>query len=43
MIRNERVNDVALNKGDGLAIDGSGTLTFDQALDAKILFFDLAP
>jgi redox-sensitive bicupin YhaK (pirin superfamily) len=38
-----RVNDVALTKGDGLAIDGSGTLTFDQGQDAEFLFFDLAP
>lgn len=38
-----RVNDVVLNKGDGLAIDGSGTLTFDQGQDAEFLFFDLAP
>lgn len=38
-----RVNDVVLNKGDGLAIDGSGTLIFDQGQDAEFLFFDLAP
>ncbi|ALI55384.1 pirin family protein [Celeribacter marinus] len=38
-----RVNDVILNKGDGLAIDGSGALTFDQGQDAEFLFFDLAP
>ena len=38
-----RVNGVALNKGDGLAIDGSGTLTFDQGQGADFLFFDLAP
>jgi len=37
------VNDVPLNKGDGLAIDGSGTLTFDQGQDAEFLYFDLAP
>jgi redox-sensitive bicupin YhaK (pirin superfamily) len=38
-----RVNDVVLNKGDGLAIDGSGTLFFDHGQDAEFLFFDLAP
>ncbi len=38
-----RVNGVDLKKGDGLAIDGSGTLTFDQGLNAEFLFFDLAP
>lgn len=38
-----RVNEVVLNKGDGLAIDGSGVLTFDQGQDAEFLFFDLAP
>lgn len=38
-----RVNDVVLNKGDGLAIDGSGTLTFEQGQDAEFLCFDLAP
>ena len=38
-----RVNEVELNKGDGLAIEGSGTLIFDQGQDAEILFFDLAP
>lgn len=37
------VNDVPLNKGDGLAIEGSGTLTFDQGQDAEFLYFDLAP
>ena len=37
-----RVNDVTLDKGDGLAIEGSGTLTFDQGKDAEFLFFDLA-
>jgi redox-sensitive bicupin YhaK (pirin superfamily) len=37
------VNGHALNKGDGLAIEGSGTLAFDQGQDAEILFFDLAP
>ena len=38
-----RVNDVVLNKGDGLAIAGSGTLIFDHGQDAEFLFFDLAP
>ena len=37
-----RVNDVVLSKGDGLAIDGSGTLIFDHGQDAEFLFFDLA-
>ena len=36
------VNGIALSKGDGLAIDGSGSLTFDQGNAAEILFFDLA-
>lgn len=38
-----RVNDVALSKGDGLAIEGSGTLTFAQGEDAEFLLFDIAP
>jgi redox-sensitive bicupin YhaK (pirin superfamily) len=38
-----RVNETTLDKGDGLAIEGSGTLTFDQGQDAEFLFFDLAP
>lgn len=38
-----RVNEITLNKGDGLAIDGSGTLIFDHGQDAEFLFFDLAP
>lgn len=38
-----RVNNEVLNKGDGLAIEGSGTLIFDQGQDAEFLFFDLAP
>ena len=37
------VNGITLNKGDGLAIDGSGTLIFDRGQDAEFLFFDLAP
>ena len=37
-----RVHDVILNKGDGLAIEGSGTLVFDQGKDAEFLFFDMA-
>ncbi len=35
------VNDIPLSKGDGLAIEGSGSLTFDQGKAAEILFFDL--
>ncbi len=38
-----RVNGMSLSKGDGLAIEGEGQLTFDQGQDAEILFFDLAP
>lgn len=38
-----KVNDIALSKGDGLAIEGSGTLTFTDGQDAEFLFFDLAP
>jgi redox-sensitive bicupin YhaK (pirin superfamily) len=37
------VNGITLNKGDGLAIVGSGTLIFDRGQDAEFLFFDLAP
>ncbi len=37
-----RVNDVVLHKGDGLAIEGSGTLVFDNGQNAEFLFFDLA-
>ncbi|WP_425038691.1 pirin family protein [Primorskyibacter sp. S187A] len=36
------VNGVRLSKGDGLAIEGSGTLTFSDGKDAEFLFFDLA-
>lgn len=36
-------NDIDLIKGDGLAIEGSGTLTLDNGKDAEILLFDLAP
>jgi redox-sensitive bicupin YhaK (pirin superfamily) len=38
-----RVNEITLNKGDGLAIVGSGTLIFDRGQDAEFLFLDLAP
>jgi redox-sensitive bicupin YhaK (pirin superfamily) len=38
-----RVNDYTLNKGDGLAIEGAGVLTFDQGQDAEFLYFDLVP
>ena len=37
-----RVNGEALIKGDGLAIEGSGALTFTDGKDAEFLFFDLA-
>lgn len=37
------VNGVRLSKGDGLAVSGTGTLTFDQAEAAEILYFDLVP
>jgi len=36
------VNGIALSKGDGLAIEGRGPLTFDQGNAAEVLFFDLA-
>lgn len=36
------VNGIALSKGDGLAIEGSGSLTFDKGNKAEILYFDLA-
>ena len=36
------VNGIALSKGDGLAVEGSGSLIFDQGRAAEILFFDLA-
>ena len=38
-----KVNDVALSKGDGLAIQGTGTLTITDGEDAEFLFFNLAP
>jgi len=34
------VNGVALDTGDGVAIDGGGTLVLDQADDAEVLLFD---
>lgn len=37
------VNGVALAKGDGLAIEGSGDLSFENGHDAEFLVFDLAP
>lgn len=37
------VNSVPLDKGDGLAFEGSGTLIFEQGQDAEFLYFDLAP
>jgi hypothetical protein len=36
------VNGIPLSKGDGLAIEGSGSLTFDHGKAAEIVFFDLA-
>jgi redox-sensitive bicupin YhaK (pirin superfamily) len=36
------VNGIPLSKGDGLAIEGSGSMTFDHGKAAEILFFDLA-
>lgn len=36
------VNGIALSKGDGLAIEGSGALTFGRGNKAEILYFDLA-
>jgi redox-sensitive bicupin YhaK (pirin superfamily) len=36
-----KVNGIPLFKGDGLAIDGSGSLTFEQGKAAEFLFFDL--
>ena len=36
------VNGIALSKGDGLAMEGNGKLTFDRGSNAEILFFDLA-
>jgi len=37
------VNDQSLSKGDGLAIEGEGLLTFSRGNKAEFLFFDLAP
>lgn len=36
-----RVNEVDLQTGDGLAIDGAGTLIFSEGQDAEFLFFEL--
>ncbi len=36
------VNGIPLSKGDGLAVEGSGSLTFGQGKAAEILFFDSA-
>jgi redox-sensitive bicupin YhaK (pirin superfamily) len=36
------VNGIPLSKGDGLAIEGGGSLTFDHGKAGEILFFDLA-
>ena len=36
------VNGTQLTKGDGLAIEGGGTLTFAQGDEAEFLLFDLA-
>jgi redox-sensitive bicupin YhaK (pirin superfamily) len=38
-----QVNGLNLSKGDGLAIDGEGLLTFSEGNKAEFLFFDLAP
>ena len=35
-----RVNGVALGTGDGVALDGGGTLVLDGADDAEVLLFD---
>jgi redox-sensitive bicupin YhaK (pirin superfamily) len=37
------VNGIALSKGDGLAIEGAGSLTLDQGNNAEVIVFDLAP
>jgi redox-sensitive bicupin YhaK (pirin superfamily) len=37
------VNDQMLSKGDGLAIEGEGLITFSAGSNADFLFFDLAP
>ena len=38
-----RVNGQTLSKGDGLAIEGEGLLTFSDGNEAEFLFFDLSP
>lgn len=38
-----QVNQINVQQGDGLAIDGSGALVFDKAENAEFLFFELAP
>ncbi len=44
MVRGDMVvNGQELTKGDGLAIQGAGTLTFDNGKNAEFMFFDLAP
>jgi redox-sensitive bicupin YhaK (pirin superfamily) len=37
------VNGQTLSKGDGLAIEGEGLLTFSNGIGAEFLFFDLSP
>ncbi|WP_350334233.1 pirin family protein [Coralliovum pocilloporae] len=37
-----QVNDMVLNQGDGLAIEGEGSLTLHQGREAELLYFDLA-
>ena len=37
-----KVNGAPLERGDGLAIDGSGHLTLSDGEAAEILYFDLA-
>jgi redox-sensitive bicupin YhaK (pirin superfamily) len=44
MVRGDmHVNGLELTKGDGLAIEGGGTLTFDAGKNAEFMVFDLAP